>query len=75
MRRKWEKGDFVYFSSHNFLLELSALCGSKKPQVFELGTQRAGSVSARSWGERVTTENTGHTEEREEGKELERVIR
>jgi hypothetical protein len=31
MRRKWEKGDFVYFSSHNFLLELSALCGSKKP--------------------------------------------
>jgi hypothetical protein len=40
MRRKWEKGNFVYFSSHNFLLELSALCGSKKPpkkpQVFEL---------------------------------------
>jgi hypothetical protein len=31
MRRKWEKGDFVYFSSHNFLLELSALRGSKKP--------------------------------------------
>jgi hypothetical protein len=31
MRRKWEKGDFVYFSSHNFLLELSALCGLKKP--------------------------------------------
>jgi hypothetical protein len=23
---------------------------------------RSGSVSARSWGERVTTENTGHTE-------------
>jgi hypothetical protein len=31
MRRKWEKGDFVYFPSRNFLLELSALRGSKKP--------------------------------------------
>jgi hypothetical protein len=31
MRRKWEKGDFAYFSSHNFLLELSALRGQKKP--------------------------------------------
>jgi hypothetical protein len=28
---------------------------------------RAGSVSARSWGERVTTEHTGHTEKRVEG--------
>jgi hypothetical protein len=37
--------------------------------------RRAGSVSARSWRERVTTENTGHTEKREKGKELERVIR
>jgi hypothetical protein len=36
---------------------------------------RAGSVSARSWRERVTTENTGYTEKREKGKELERVIR
>jgi hypothetical protein len=28
---------------------------------------RAGSVSARSWGERITTEHTGHTEKRVEG--------
>jgi hypothetical protein len=27
---------------------------------------RAGSNSARSWGERVTTEHTGHTEKRVE---------
>jgi hypothetical protein len=25
-------------------------------------------VSARSWGERITTEHTGHTEKREKGK-------
>jgi hypothetical protein len=31
MRRKWEKGDFAYFSSRNFLLELSALRVQKKP--------------------------------------------
>jgi hypothetical protein len=31
---------------------------------------RAGSVSARSWEERVTTEHTGHTEKREESREL-----
>jgi hypothetical protein len=37
MRRKWEKGDFVYFSFHNFLLELSALRGQRNHKIFELG--------------------------------------
>jgi hypothetical protein len=32
-------------------------------------------ASAPGVAERVTTENTGHTEKREKGKELERVIR
>jgi hypothetical protein len=65
MRRKWEKGDFVYFSSHNFLLELSALRGQKKPQVFELGPpSRKRQCPEWLWG--ITTEHTGHAEKKRE---------
>jgi hypothetical protein len=38
MRRKWEKGDFVNFSSHNFLPELSVLRDQRNRKCSSLET-------------------------------------
>jgi hypothetical protein len=61
MRRKWEKGDFVYFSSHNFLLELSVLCGSKKPPKKPHGV--------RAWTSEPEASVPGVTLEKNHGKD------
>jgi hypothetical protein len=64
MRRKWEKGDFAYFPSHNFLLKLSALCGQRNRQrnhtAFELGPPSR-KRQRPEWLWRVTTEMTERT--------------
>jgi hypothetical protein len=67
MRRKWEKRDFVYFSSHNFLLELSALRGQKKPQVFALGPPSR-KRERPEWPGRGTTERSENTEKKKPDK-------
>jgi hypothetical protein len=57
---------------------LGALCGSKKPPKKPHGVRAYTSepeASAPGVARGITTEHTGHTEKREKGKELERVIR
>jgi hypothetical protein len=73
MRSMWEKGDFVYFSSHNFLLRTLCPLWLKETAKETIRRSslhlRAGNVSARSWRERVTTEHTGHTEKKRKRRE------
>jgi hypothetical protein len=72
MRRKWEKGDFVYFSSHNFLLELSALCGSKKlpkkPHGVRAWVPPSRKRERPEWLWRRITERTENTEKKKTDK-------